>query len=1148
MLEVKNLFKQYKGKGGVVTNALNDVSIVFPETGMIFLLGKSGSGKSTLLNVIGGLDKPDKGEIIIKGKNSKDFSAADFDSYRNTFIGFVFQEYNILNEFNVEQNISLALQLQGKPNDKAAVDDILIQVDLEGLGKRKPNTLSGGQKQRVAIARALIKNPEIIMADEPTGALDSNTGKQVFDTLKKLSEKKLVIVVSHDRDFAEFYGDRIIELSDGKVISDVSKEYVKAKKATENVNWVNNNTLTIKDASKLDKADMDAIFKSLKDVKGEVIISSGERDVPVVRQAIHINSDNSSEVFNDTKDVQTKEYNGNETKFIRSHLPFSRAFKMGSSSLKTKPIRLIFTSFLTIVALTMFGLTSTLMLFRESYTLSKSLQKSDRVSEMVRKEYSYTRNTYRKNNYTNEEELMYSYDDNYQQTMFSQEDINSMNSNSNNLYFSGVYQFLNEDFNDLGGLDLSDDYYRKRNLQGFVEINNEFINKNGFELVAGNLPSTSDEIVISEYMFDVIKGKYNITSLNSIIGKTYSIKLGNIEKSTTYPFKVSGVLSVGKIPEKYDVLKNEDTSISNEQKEQLKASLDDLLENSYHTMVYVNSSFYNDYYYPIMGNFDIYNYSYGSNVPRQEIRGFIYDQNQYWHDDWWDSKQLEWEGRSATFFEDIKEKQTGITFYDLDGNPTSLVDTMADKDVYCAYYMFKEKQREAYNSLFDKVRNLAYDRQFDSDFYELVKTEEGFNNYQNIINRLQSNYFDEYYPDEYDKDTDFKYFTNVKDNYYEKIMSRKYTIEIAGNYVDKYQLLHDWNDESYSTSFNNFKTAFEEIINSGEPYNLTKYNVLTSYLSEDEANLMRYINIWYFFDKSDLWDYYQLMDDFNNNFNETRSVPDTLVEQIENLIENKFPDYKQTYSVDWSYFLPTLNIRKNHLYYISSKAGEGELNIIGYVEGNVDFVMSKDFAMKVGQLDDYSWHYEDISEYKASGNNKYASVITKTDYSQNQIDFLRGKHNSYRYFFNNNVASSVDNIVSLISMLKLVFLIVGLTCGVFAALMLLNFIASSITSKIKEIGILRAVGARGSDLFKIFFSESGLITTICLVISLVASIVTCIILNNYMAKEVGIAILNFGIINIALMVVGGIVIAFLGTFIPVLIASKKPPVDSIRTL
>jgi len=223
MLEIKNLTKIYKSKGGVKVKALDAVSVKFPENGMVFLLGKSGSGKSTLLNVCGGLDNPTSGEIIVKGRSSVNFKQSDFDSYRNTFIGFIFQEYNILDEFSVEENIALALELQGKEKNLDAINELLEKVDLKGYNNRKPNTLSGGQKQRLAIARALVKSPEIIMADEPTGALDSQTGKQVFDTLKELSENTLVIVVSHDREFAQQYADRIIELKDGKIITDVTK-------------------------------------------------------------------------------------------------------------------------------------------------------------------------------------------------------------------------------------------------------------------------------------------------------------------------------------------------------------------------------------------------------------------------------------------------------------------------------------------------------------------------------------------------------------------------------------------------------------------------------------------------------------------------------------------------------------------------------------------------------------------------------------------------------------------------------------------------------------------------------------------------------------------------------------------------------------
>ena len=162
MLEIKDLTKVYKPKKGVPVKALDSISIKFPTHGMVFLLGKSGCGKSTLLNLLGGLDHYTSGEIIIKNVSSKKFRQRHFDSLRNTYIGFIFQEYNILDEFSVGANVALALQLQGKKATDEAINNILKEVDLDGYGNRKPNELSGGQKQRVAIARALVKNPEII--------------------------------------------------------------------------------------------------------------------------------------------------------------------------------------------------------------------------------------------------------------------------------------------------------------------------------------------------------------------------------------------------------------------------------------------------------------------------------------------------------------------------------------------------------------------------------------------------------------------------------------------------------------------------------------------------------------------------------------------------------------------------------------------------------------------------------------------------------------------------------------------------------------------------------------------------------------------------------------------------------------------------
>lgn len=220
MIELNSVTKIYKSKKGNNTKALNNVSLKFGNKGMTFILGKSGSGKSTLLNIIGGLDKYDSGDMVILGKSSKDFTQADFDSYRNTYIGFVFQDFNILEDYNVYENIVLALQLQQKEINKEEIDNLLTKLELSELKHRKVNELSGGQKQRVAIARALIKNPKIILADEPTGNLDSTTGKQVMNLLKEISKEKLVIIVSHDNESANLYGDRIIEIKDGSVVND----------------------------------------------------------------------------------------------------------------------------------------------------------------------------------------------------------------------------------------------------------------------------------------------------------------------------------------------------------------------------------------------------------------------------------------------------------------------------------------------------------------------------------------------------------------------------------------------------------------------------------------------------------------------------------------------------------------------------------------------------------------------------------------------------------------------------------------------------------------------------------------------------------------------------------------------------------------
>ena len=589
MLEVKNLVKEYKTKGGATVRALADVSINFPEKGMVFLLGKSGSGKSTLLNVAGGLDRPDSGEIIVKGRSSKDFSASDFDSYRNTCVGFVFQEYNILNEFTIEQNIALALQLQNKKNDKAAVNALLEQVDLKGLGKRKPNTLSGGQKQRVAIARALIKDPEIIMADEPTGALDSGTGKQIFDTLKKLSETRLVIIVSHDREFAEHYADRIIELADGKVISDVTKTFAEPQKISENVSVVSDDTIRIEKAENITEEDVKNIVDILKRHGGEAIIASGDKKLADVKRACKLSADGTEETFKNTGNVPAKKYDG-KAKFIKSKLPVSHAFKIGASGLKTKPVRLVFTVFLSVIAFSLFGVLSAFMTYNPDYSVAKALQEADYPAAAVNAAFEYEYTYICANTEKGTEEVNYT-NTLQSETGFSEADIRNLNNGKHGLKFAGVYVLSR----DRAGIPLGvspktqQAYFPETRLKGFSDCGEKFLQDNGFKLLNGHFPANASEIAVSEY----IDNLYKAAGFDSALNKTIEINDYSNEKKIT--LKIAGIYRTGFIDGKFDELKTPSDKLSikdKQNRDKLVSNFKDYLKNSFALIAFVSDDFY----------------------------------------------------------------------------------------------------------------------------------------------------------------------------------------------------------------------------------------------------------------------------------------------------------------------------------------------------------------------------------------------------------------------------------------------------------------------------------------------------------------------------------------------------------------------------
>lgn len=1021
MLEIKNVTKVYKTKGGVDTRALDNVSISFANTGLVFLLGKSGSGKSTLLNVSGGLDEPTAGEIIVKGKSSKNFTGSDFDSYRNTFVGFIFQEYNILDEFNVEDNIALALELQGKPKDKEKINSILRDVELEAFAKRKPNTLSGGQKQRIAIARALVKEPQIIMADEPTGALDSNTGKQVFDTLKKLSETRLVIVVSHDREFAEIYGDRIVELADGKIISDVTKTRVPAETLDENVSVIGGNTLSIKSGAKLTEKNIKTIRDFIANTQSDVIITNGKKEISSFKKINRMSESGATEKFEDTPEnaIVHKEYTAEESKFIRSRLPAAKAVKIGASSLKLKPVRLIFTIFLSVISFIMFGLLSTLMMYDGHTVLVNSFVNSDYDYLCAKKGY-LMHYEYPNYSYTNTFPLNFSDDDlKYFKTNFGADSF-------------GYYEYNTSVSN--VEVDSRYEYYYTTAVLKFVSLPAAHSLKND---ITGAYPSNDGEICISSYLYEVIKENsyYGVNvsdkgtpSLNAepteiksekdIIGKY--ITLG-IDKGRA--FKVTGVFKSGNIPSKYNDLKEHKT-VGALTRYEYQALLNEGLKCA----LFVTDSF-----------IEKYNDNFGSQGSTNYVQLFDYC-NSY----------------------------IGI---------------------YGEYGSFKNVDGE-------------YVWETENDDWEIM----GMNS---VLAYEKSDKLNKYFLGNNNKTklSDDELILNIGD--VKRILER--------NIVEYYMSVSQSTD-----GYDRFNEA------SG------KYNEFYGYINKFELSESR----------EDVW-----VDDGNGGHYETvvkQLTPQERMEALDKAVEvlKLIDPVEITVKIDGS-----MNAKKFKL------AGVYAFCDFNSYLSNNGIIFSQKFINN--NLSVYSESRNEYTNYVPETGLKYNGVMVPYDKSASSIQRILGimgeenaKSNDVVFSLDSLLYSSVEMVNELVEMMSVAFLWIGIVLAVFSALLLFNFISVSISNKKKEIGILRAVGARGIDVFKIFFAESGIIVGICAVVAIIGSLIACSLINNIMKAKAGLAVtlFVFGPASIGMLLGIAIVVAVISTFLPVYLASRKKPVESIRAL
>ena len=528
-----------------------------------------------MLNVIGGLDGIDDGEIVVNGRALSSLTDKEYDAYRNTFIGFIFQEYNLLSDYTVEKNICIANELQGRKTDKEYFNHLLDLVGINGLEKRKPSQLSGGQKQRVAIARALIKNPSIIMADEPTGALDSQTGIQVMNVLKKLSKEKLVIVVSHDIELAEKYADRIVRIKDGEVESDTTL----TTKILEGNIYENNDTLTIKAKTVLN-----------------------DKDLQVVKHAVF---NGKSIDVKDTVEIREKEPSPkiivkrpkNPSAFINSKMKFKSSAELGAKSLGVKPLRLFFTILLSAIAFAVFGVFDTIAAYSRGAIASNIISTGD-YSAISLSATHYQESSNKTINVNLNKEYMvninsqsgykfrpvYSFNKQKQETLMSDTKV------SGNNFSTKVLEAGNYFYSDMvnGFVEFDPD----TEISG--EVGNRVLDKDGYnyKIIAGAYPKLADNLAnqgigVSKYLMDSLwhfyKGQDNVNyTSNDVLGT--KITLNGIE------YSIQCVIDCGEIPLKYQTLKY-----------QTKDTLDALLKADFQT--FINSGLHLNCFLP-KGYFD----------------------------------------------------------------------------------------------------------------------------------------------------------------------------------------------------------------------------------------------------------------------------------------------------------------------------------------------------------------------------------------------------------------------------------------------------------------------------------------------------------------------------------------------------------------
>ena len=1047
MLEIRNITKTYKTVG-FEQKALDDVSVNFRECEFASILGPSGSGKTTFLNIIGGLDHYDSGDLIINEVSTKKYKDKDWDSYRNHRIGFVFQSYNLISHQSILNNVKLALTLSGISKKEAILKakNALIEVGLEDHMYKKPNQLSGGQMQRVAIARALVNNPDILLADEPTGALDSKTSVQIMDILKKISKKKLVIMVTHNPELAEKYSNRIINLKDGKIVSDSHPYNGKKNTLQEEINKKNKTKMSFITALGLS-------FNNLMTKKGRTILVSIAGSIGIIGIALILSVSNGFQGYVDTIQEDT---------------------------------------------LTSYPLT----IMQESTDLTGMLL-SMQSSKNSEKEDGYLTETQ------------------YLSSMFSSFSSNDLKSYNN--YFNNNYKDINKDISTIKyGYSVNPLIYTIDSANNLAKLNPSSIftsiyGNNPFMSSFANMSSIYSQMVDNN---DTLKEQYDV-----LIGtwpKEYNeliIVLNDKNSISDLLLYSLGLKDTSKLPKMINSLMNGESVDINE--EPLKLTYEDLMSIQLKLIPAVDTYQYNTRYkiYEDMSSDDkymrsLYNKSVdlkivGIITPKEGVNSLALNPGVAYTSKLIDYL-IDYASKSTLVQKQIENPEVDVfSSKRFDSKKTS-----TNMNVLDMISIDTNKLKEAFNIDIDedelKSKANGYINEIGNELSTINNNAK--NDFMNGLNELENGLFNSIHDNFTMSD-----INNIVDNYLQSIDA----INIINNLKNKYSIT----DNSLTTAYSGMLKSLLQVY-------------IPTYYTKDQSlgNMVAKVD-------NDVKN--EVINSFNNS-SAVNGVNDALSGVItaikgKDIIIDKIGKMSDTIT---NMLAKQYNISKNKISSsIKLKYNEEQLARIFSTMLNQTDSSYKANLLLMGYQDKEEPTF--ISYYFNSfeGKENFINFIENYNSKMEKTEEDKVIHYSDTTGI---LMDSVKTIVNAVSYVLIAFVSISLVVSSFM-IGIITYI--SVYERTKEIGILRAIGASKHNISSIFNAETFIIGLLSGLFGIGISYILIPIINLILHHYAGEIPLNayLGFKSSIILILLSIILTLIGGLIPARAASKKDPVEALRT-